>query len=196
MARISVTKFEKALDKNNTTTIPLNGVEDTFIEIKKTISLQSMVEFVEVAALSCIDTETGEYIPQVLDFAIKREVLTRYANFTMPQKAEKQYELIYGTDVVPAVVNNINQVQFQEIVTSIHRKVQFLLDSITSAATVGVNQLVARLDNMAEENKAIFDAVNGEDVAKMIENFDKVANMNEAQIVEALKKAEAEDTAN
>ena len=91
---ISVTKFEKAVNKDVVVTVPLEGVEDTDIEITKTISLPSMIEFVENVAESCVDMESGEYTPQVRDFAIKKELLTKYANFTMPTNIEKQYEFI------------------------------------------------------------------------------------------------------
>lgn len=186
--RISVTKFEKMLNKENVISIPIDGVEDTVIEITKTLPLQDVVEFVEIVAESCVDLSTGDYMPQVLDFVIKKELLTRYANFTMPHNAKKQYELIYGTNVVDLILPYINQAQFQEIRASIDRKIKFMLDCVCSIATSNITQMINKLDSMVEQNNAVFDSINEDDINNMLSNLNAIANMDESKIVESIQK--------
>ena len=191
--RISVTKFEKVVSKDNVVFIPLDGVEDINIEITKSISLQNMIEFVENVAESCVDMESGEYTPQVRDFAIKRELLTKYANFTMPNNIEKQYEFIYGSNVVDVVLQNINQLQFQEIVSSIDRKVKFMLDCVTSISASNTVKLLNKLDSIAEQNTAMFDSLQGEDIASVFSNINAIANMDEEKLARAVKEIQSSD---
>lgn len=191
--RISVAKFEKAVSKDNVVFIPLDGVEDVDIEVTKTISLQSMIEFVENVAESCVDMDSGEYTPQVRDFAIKRELLTKYANFTMPNNIEKQYEFIYGSNVVDVVLQNINQLQFQEIVSSIDRKVKFMLDCVTSISASNTVKLLNKLDSIAEQNTAMFDSLQGEDIASVFSNINAIANMDEEKLARAVKEIQSSD---
>lgn len=191
--RISVAKFEKAVSKDNVVFVPLDGVEDVDIEITKSISLQNMIEFVENVAESCVDMESGEYTPQVRDFAIKRELLTKYANFTMPNNIEKQYEFIYGSNVVDVVLQNINQLQFQEIVSSIDRKVKFMLDCVTSISASNTVKLLNKLDTITEQNTAMFDSLQGEDIASVFSNINAIANMDEKKLARAVKEIQSSD---
>ena len=188
--RISVAKFEKAVNKDTVIVVPLDGVDGVNIEIIKSISLQSMIEFVENVAESCVDMESGEYTPQVKDFAIKRELLTKYANFTMPTNIEKQYEFIYGTDVVNTVIQNINQLQFQEIIISIDKKIQFMLDCVTSISASNTVKLVNKLDSVTEQNAALFDSINGDDITNVLANINTIANMDEEKLARAVKKTQ------
>lgn len=191
--RISVTKFEKVVSKDNVVVIPLDGVEDTNIEITKSISLQNMIEFVENVAESCVDMESGEFTPQVRDFAIKRELLTKYANFTMPNNIEKQYDFIYGSSVVDIVIQNINQLQFQEIISSIDRKIKFMLDCVTSISASNTVKLLNKLDSIAEQNTAMFDSLQGEDISTVFSNINTIANMDEEKLARAVKEIQSSD---
>lgn len=191
--RISVTKFEKVVSKDNVVVIPLDGVEDTNIEITKSISLQNMIEFVENVAESCVDMESGEFTPQVRDFAIKRELLTKYANFTMPNNIEKQYDFIYGSTVVDIVIQNINQLQFQEIISSIDRKIKFMLDCVTSISASNTVKLLNKLDSIAEQNTAMFDSLQGEDISTVFSNINAIANMDEEKLARAVKEIQSSD---
>ena len=191
--RISVIKFEKTVDKDNIVVVPLDGVEDANIEITKTIPLKDMIEFVEVVAESCVDMNDGEYTPQAKDFAIKREVLTKYANFTMPTNIEKQYEFIYGSYVYDIVMEHINFEQFREILNSIDEKIKYMLDCITSISASNTAKLLGKLDTISEQSSAMFDSIKGEDIAAAFKNIDTIANMDEAKIAHAVKEFESVD---
>lgn len=191
--RISVIKFEKATDKDNTLSIPLDGIEGVNIEITKTLSLKDMIEFVEVVAESCVSMESGEYTPQIKDFAIKREVLTRYANFTMPSNIEKQYEFIYYSAAFDTVYRHINQAQYQEILASIDEKIKYMLSCITSVSAQSTAKLLGRLDAIAEQGSAMFESLQGEDIGNMLKNIDKIAGMDETKIARAVKEFESVD---
>jgi len=194
--RISVAKFEKVISKDNIVTIPLDGVEDVNIEITKSISLQNMIEFVENVAESCVDMESGEYTPQVRDFAIKRELLTKYANFTMPNNIEKQYEFIYGSNVVDVVIQNINQLQFQEIISSIDRKIKFMLDCITSISASNTTKLLTQLETIVEQGSAMFGAFGEQGIVDTIKDISSIAKLDETKLAKAVHTLSKENKSN
>ena len=187
--KIAVRKFAEVVDTNNVVEIPLMNVEGVNIEIKKTISFQDMIAFVESVVELCIDKESGEYIPQIRDFAIKRELLTKYANFTLPQSVEKAYEYIYNSEVVNLVLSHINQVQFSEIVSSVDSKIRYTLDNVNSAAISSVTSLIAKLDSAVDESSAMFDGIEHDDVINMMKNMDVIASKDEYDLARGVRQA-------
>ena len=114
--KISINKLESVLAGNTVTEI-LNGTDNVEIHITKTLPLQEMLLFVQEVVEACIDGETGEYLPEAYDFAIRAGVLTRYANFTLPANLDNQYMLVYNTGAFDQVVAHINERQFNDILS-------------------------------------------------------------------------------
>ena len=122
--RISISVMDKIIKEHfeNTTTEQWYGIE---VQIKKTLSFTEMMEFVNDVVLSCFQ-EDGGFVPEVMDFAIRSNILSKYANFSLPDKLEHRYEIIYMTDIIDLVCSRINGAQLNEIVAYINRKVEFL----------------------------------------------------------------------
>lgn len=184
--RISITKLEKATGNDNIVKIPLTGVEDTEIEIVKTISLKDSLEFVENVVSSCIDEETGEYTPQIKEFAIRKEILTKYANFTMPKDIEKQYYLVYANNFAEQVISNINHEQLGDILKGIKEKIKHILNCIVGTATSNTLKLLEKIDAMSEQNTAMFNSLGETDLSDLFKNIGAIANMDEEKIARAL----------
>ena len=106
-SRISINKLESVV-KENVVSIPMNGAEDVTITIRRTLPLKDMMQFVENVVSSCVNAQAASYTPEIKEFVIRSEILTTYANFNLPSNVEKQYELVYGTDVVVQVMEYIN----------------------------------------------------------------------------------------
>ena len=103
--RISIASFDKVLKEQ---AVP-NTTEHWFgneVVIKHTISIAQMLAFVDNVVSSCFHDEG--YMPEVKDLLIKSNLLTRYANFTLPENLEHRYTLIYNTDAVAMVSKHIS----------------------------------------------------------------------------------------
>lgn len=188
--RVSINNFEQALAKDNVITETLVDTEDVTIQIKKTITLPEMMLFVQEVVEACIDGETGEYIPEAYDFAIRSAVLTHYANFAMPANLEKQYWLIYNTRAFQQVLNNINEQQFNDIIRAIDRKVKYMLDVMSSAAVSKINEVIAKFNDVAAVSTKMFDGASPDDMAKFINGITKLKDMKEEDIAQAIVKAQ------
>lgn len=186
--RVSINNFEQALAKDTVITETLADTEDVTIQIKKTITLPEMMLFVQEVVEACIDGETGEYIPEAYDFAIRSAVLTHYANFAMPANLEKQYWLIYNTRAFQQVLNNINEQQFNDIIRAIDRKVKYMLDVMSSAAVSKINEVIAKFNDVAAVSTKMFDGASPDDMTNFINGIAKLKDMKEEDIAQAIVK--------
>lgn len=186
--RISVNKFEEALNKNNTVTVRLYGTEDIDMIITTTISFTKMVQFVEDVVSACVDVETGSYVPEAYDFAIRIGVLTYYANFTMPQSIEKQYLLVYNTGAFEQIQEHINQRQFADIVKTIDKKIKFLLDLASSAAVSKLNEVIAKIADITNTGAELMSGLDTQSVEAIANGFTREGKLDEEALARAFLK--------
>lgn len=192
-SKISINKWEST-KANNVEIIPYEGVEETEIIIQKVLPLPKVLEFVEEVVASCVDTETGMYMPEIFDFAMKSAVLTKYANFTLPSNVEKQYELIYNTDAVRQVMVYVNHEQYDEIYQAILCKISHKCSLIESANAAMVNSFIAKLGGIAEQLESAFSGVSGEDLGGLIKAVSGMNNVSEEKLVKAVFEAQKENS--
>ena len=189
--RISVNKFESSLTGDDIITETLNGT-DVVMTIKRTLPLSEMIEFVEEVVGACVDMESGDYIPEGYDFAIRVAVLTHYANFAMPANADKQYWLVYNTPAFQQVINNINEYQFNDIIRTIDKKIKFMLDVISSTAFGKINDVISKFVEVADMSAAFSDVDKGK-VSQLIDNISKVGNIDEQKLAEIILKTQGNE---
>lgn len=176
--RISIGKFEKMLNNDNTVTLNLDDVDGAEVVIKKVISLSDMLQFVNEVVEACIDGETGEYLPEVYDFAVRSAVLSYYANIALPSSLEDRYALLYQTKLYIDILNVVNISQFDSIKSAINRKIQYMLDIMTSAATEKINEIIAKFSDIAGDGEKIFNSISTENLPKVIDAFAKLSTVD------------------
>lgn len=164
--KISVNAFQKAMKEtyNPTYTFDWNGIEVT---VNKTLSLKDMLEFVDDVVKSCFTEETNRYLPEVKDFVIRVCILEKYANFTMPQNLENQYELVYCTDAVQQVMKYINPEQYNSIITSIENKINNIAQANIEAINQQMNKLFNSFDNLQDKLGGLFAGLNSDDITNL-----------------------------
>lgn len=159
---------------------------DAEVEIKYSISFAEMLTFVNDVVSSCFQQDGG-FMPEVLDFIIKSNILTKYANFSMPNNLKHRYEIIYSTDIVDFVYRHINPAQIKEIMTSINRKIDYMCNSHILAVQRQLNKVADSLENMQQQTAELFNSVSAEDIAKITEAISS-GELNSDKIVEAYLK--------
>lgn len=184
--RVSITTLDKIAKEtfnNNVETFEWYGTD---IVIKHSIGLSDVLEFVNNVVESCFG-ESGNFIPEVMDFAIKGNILTKYANLTMPENLEHRYDLIYQTDIVDEVCKRINRAQLQEVISSISKKIDYLCSVNASVVQQKLNELVIAFEGMQKQTASLFDNVSNEDIEKLIGAVSG-GSISEEKIVEAYMK--------
>ena len=184
--KVSINKFELALNQENIVTETLVDTSDVSIQIKKTITLPEMMGFVQEVVEACIDGGTGEYIPEAYDFAIRSAVLTHYANFAMPANLEKQYWLVYNTRAFQQVIGHINEYQFNDIIRAIDRKIKYMLDVMSSSAVSKINEVIDKFNDIAETGEKVFGGATADDMAGFMRGIAKLKDVKEEDIAKAI----------
>lgn len=161
--RISVNAFEKAMKETYAPTVAFEWNGNDVI-VTKTLDIGNMMQFVSNVVTGCFDSETGAYMPEVKDFFVKFNILEMYANFTMPKNVNTRYELIYCTDAVENVLNYINHVQFNEIMTAIDKKIDALVDSNASFMASKMIEMASAFEALQNKTSEIFENITTDDI--------------------------------
>lgn len=180
--RVSITTLDKIAKENfnNTEVFEWYGVD---VAVKRSLGLDDILAFANDVAASCFG-EDGRFIPEVMDFAIKSNILTKYANLNMPENLEHRYDLIYQTNIVDTVCEHINMAQLREVIASINRKIDYLCSVNASTVQQKLNELVAAFEGMQEQTASLFKGVSSDDIGKLIGAISS-GGISEEKLVEA-----------
>lgn len=190
--RISVNAIDEIM-KQYEATIPVNwnGLD---VVITKSLPLEDMLAFASSVVKSCFDQSTGAYMPEVKDFAIRSNVMERYANFTMPSKVEHQYEVVMRSGAYEMILNYIDVAQFSELMRAIDAKLQNAADANVQMVFRQFNDVVTSFEGLQEKVGAIFAGVDPTDISKLMgaisENGIAEEKVVQAYMAEQAKKAE------
>lgn len=193
--RISINAMDSIMKTQyeNITTECWNEID---ITIKRTISLGDMLSFVNDVVASCFQ-DNGEFMPKVLDFAIRSNIILKYSNVSLPDNLEHRYAILYCTDIVNFIRGHADQEQVDEIINAIHRKVDYLCNTNVRAIQSKLNELISAFDNLQSKTADVFNNISSDDVAKLASILSS-GELSEEKIVAAYMdrvKADAQEKA-
>lgn len=185
--------------KENIVVVPMRGNEDVNITIRRTLPLKDMMQFIKNVVSSCVNAKTASYTPEIKEFAIRSEILTTYANFNLPSNVEKQYELLYRTDVLCQVMEHINNKQLHEIEVAIDARIDHEVKMIETVLAAKINEMMLRIEAMVEQFEAAFGGINSDDFNGVVKKLSEMDAMTEESIAKAVldvQRCEIEAKAN
>lgn len=187
--KITWKNFIANMPKDATTTINIDpslfGVDS--LEIKRTLDMNEMTEFVSNVVTMCIDSDAAEYVPESYDFAIRLNVLSMYAGIPLPtgkdgavqSMLKKAYFVLYETDLCDKITACINQVQFKALLDSISERIRFERDMMVSSAAQKVNELIGKMDEVMSESQNVLGQIDSENFGKALESMSKIGLLGE-----------------
>lgn len=180
--KVSINSLDKVIKENftNKANAEWHGLE---VSIKHNLSFTEMLEFVNDVVMSCFQ-DNGDFVPEVMDFAIKSNILSKYANFSLPDKLEHRYEIIYNSDAVDFVCQNINMQQLREITASIDRKISYLCNTNVMNIQKQMMELVSAFENMQQKTADMFANFTPDDLTKIMGALDE-NGFSEEKVVRA-----------
>ena len=96
--KVSVAAIEKVMKdqfNNGVKTVDWCGIT---IEYKELLNMVEMKAFVDGVVDASFDND-GDYMPEFTDWLIRTNMIQLYTNVRMPQSIEKQYDILYQTDL-------------------------------------------------------------------------------------------------
>lgn len=159
---------------------------DVEVKMRKSLPFTEMLAFVDDVVQSCFQ-KNGAFVPEVLDFAVKSNVISKYTNVSMPDNLEHRYAILYNTDLVDFVFQHINMQQLQEMVTAINRKLSYMCDTNTTSVQNRLNDLLSAFEQMQEQTESLFGGVTADDMTRLVGAIGN-SSLTEERIVEAYMK--------
>lgn len=159
---------------------------DVEVKMRRSLPFTEVLAFVDDVVQSCFQ-RNGAYVPEVLDFAIKSNIIGKYTNVSMPDNLEHRYAILYNSDLVDFVCQHINMQQLQEMVSSINRKLAYMCDTNTVSVQNRLNDLISAFETMQEKTDAMFSDVTPDDMTRLVGAIGDGA-LTEEKIVEAYMK--------
>ena len=152
--KISIASLDKVL-KEQAVDIATEQWFGNEVKIKHTLSFSEALAFVD------------DVVPELQEFVVKSNILTRYANFNLPDNLEHRYSLLYNTDAVDVVIRHINQKQLDDILESISEKISYLCESNISAIERQMNEVVSAFTELQKKTEAMFANITPDDISKL-----------------------------
>lgn len=179
MAKVSINKFEKALNANYIEKVILNGTNDVEISVKKVLPFSEAMDFTQEVVNMCVDTENGDYVPEAYDMAVRMYTLVHYADFSMPANIEKVYWLLYNTGAYEQVLSIVDKQQYDALIAAIDNKIVFLTDMIKSTAVHTMDTIAQRLEGIVESAEKSFGALDTDTLNRFAQNVMNGGKFNE-----------------
>lgn len=196
---VSIGKLESMMDHKNTVTLPLPGVDGAEVTIKRYLTLDEMLDFVNSVVMPCFVEEDGSYLPEAYDMSLRAALLTIYGNFRLPENLDRQYDLLYRTHAVEIVKEHIDQGQFREIMITINKEIKHKRELIYSQARAEVKELmnqvgnlVNKIDTLADQSGRLYQNISPEDTANMVKRISNMDKLDEHELVRAVLDGQME----
>ncbi len=182
--KLTVKELRQAIasQEENTKTISWCGLN---LKINHCISLENMFEFVDSVVKSCFNDEDNSFLPEAKDFAIRVYTVEFYSNISLPSSVQEKYNILYRTDLVNTIKDNIDDAQFHSILQSINEKISYIAQTNIEMITKQVNNLYESLNNLSEQFENIYKGVDETSLNKVI-NILGNGGFDEDKLVEAI----------
>ena len=148
--KVSVATIEQVMKEqfgNDVKKIEWCGVE---IEYKEVLSMVEMKAFVDGVVDASFDND-GDYMPEFTDWLIRTNMIQLYTNVRMPQNIEKQYDILYRTDLYEQIAGLVDQRQYAKIMDAIEQKLEYRRNSDVTAMRVQLSGLIQQFESMGQD---------------------------------------------
>ena len=148
--KVSVATIEQVMKEqfsNAVKTVEWCGVE---IEYKEILTMVEMKAFVDGVVDASFDND-GDYMPEFTDWLIRTNMIQLYTNVRMPQNIEKQYDILYRTDLYEQIAGLVDQRQYAKIMEAIEDKLAYRRNSDVTAMRVQLSGLIQQFESMGQD---------------------------------------------
>lgn len=185
--KISVSALEKAAAANSfdkTVSCEWGGIQ---IEVKKILSLEEMLAFIDNVTAACFSDDGTVYAPEMTDFALKVAIVELYTNITLPKDIRKKYDILYNTNLVSAIVACVNKDQIDSIVTAIDARISHAADANVEAINRQAKLIMDSFDALQKKLDKLFDGVETGDIKNITEAISN-GRFDEEKMISLLMK--------
>ena len=199
MGKISFNQIDKIIEKNVKDSVyvysyDINENESVNIEIKRTLTADEQVSFVEsvVAALFT----NGKYSPSIYGLIFGKALFAYYTNIKTDEiKNDRLIGLIYNTDIIKVVKDNINTTQYLDMIEAIDKQIDYTINFIMYTQKTRLDEAIDNI-NIEQENitrqmnsitdtfKKFSDGLDEYGKEQLAQDIHKISAMDERKVIE------------
>lgn len=153
--------------------------------VKNTIPFEIFCIIVRQVSNICFNKDTGEYMPENLDYAVRLCVIDSYTNIDLPESTEEKYQLIYRTDLWETVMPYINREQFNSLVSAIRNAIDVRNEANRALFDRDINMVLEQINSLGEQVNGMFANITEDDMRALVNAIGK-NGIDEGKIVKAV----------
>lgn len=153
------------------------------VEVKQILPPVDVAQFVADVVSACV-LDGANYHPEFKRYAIYRAIIEHYTNITLPQSLDKQFDFLYGTDIIDTVTECVNSTQLHELVESCDDALDFYARSAASSLERRANDALEQLEGLTNNLDAITNGLD-EDTVKKLTDMVATGKLGADEIVKA-----------
>lgn len=190
MKRIGTKGLKNLINQAKNTHIKLSENSDVEIIVQHTISVEEMVAFVDTVVSQAFKGDT--YISVNEKVAYDRAILAYYTNLPYDCNNEIYSYIVYETDILNRIKNEISSYQLNDIKMMIAKEIDFKNKTILSHHKFRLDEAIERINREQDEVllncqnliKTISDAFGSMDfdIDKLERILDKAKNINSDEV--------------
>lgn len=187
--RISVSTMDSIM--KNIDDIKIVKWNEIDVTVKTHLSMDDMLNFVDSVVQSCFDAKTEEYRPDAKDFAVRANIMTRYANFTLPDRnVDHQYDIVMRSGAPDMILDYIDMRQFNEMMCAINEKISHRASASIHILTKKFDDVVTAFQKLQYNIEQQFDGINNDEIAALVKAVSN-GTLSEEAIVKAYLEQKA-----
>lgn len=154
------------------------------VAVKRFISFAEMMNFVDGVVSGCFATSDSSYMPEVRDMYFRCSLVEFYTNIKLPEPIEEKNQIVYGTDIIDLILQNIDAGQFRAIVDSIEKKVNYFVDTNLKRVEDKAEAFLGGIIEQCEELNKAFSEIDAREMASFIKSMTEM-NFDEKAVISA-----------
>lgn len=180
--KISISTMDKIIKDTYEAnkTIVWHGQE---LVIKHSLSFHEMLKFVDSVVKSCFLQDTGDFTPEIKEFAIRSNLVDMYTNVSLPDPLEHQYQLLYQTDIIDTITENIDEEQYFGMIRAINDKLDHLAKARIEMLQKKFDEAVTAVNGIVESMSGLVDGLEAGDLKKFVDAINEKGFVDEEKIV-------------
>lgn len=182
--RISVNTLEKYCSQLNLVPqeiqMPYGDGESLSFTVKPLLTMDESIRFIEDVVRECIMADDMLIIPLARNFIVKKNLMTYYANFTMPESQSKTYDFVMeSSGIISVILDNIDLDQFNMLCQSIDERIAFEERKMIAEQEHNVRQITENVSEFVSKMSGLFDGVDAEQMGNFVTSMGKMAQNTE-----------------
>lgn len=158
------------------------------VSIKRFIPLAAMMQLVNGVVSGCFAESDNSYIPEVRDFFFRCYIVDFYTNVVLPENTEEKNQIVYGTDIVDVILQNIDNGQLRAILDSIDKKINYITNTDMKRIEDNASRLLEQLRTQFDQITDVFSGISDETLTNFVQAVSSLSNESKMQIVGAVKE--------